>query len=139
MRSFEEEVALVGKRVLLWTSKKERQLGLATYLWNGEFLLDTGKKIREEHCWSMLAPPSKVPPFEITLRTDTRVFEGVSCLLNTGYYLHKDAKIRICSIEVKPWNHGGYVAGKFFYRGEPYWFVMSEVDLPVESHLRLVG
>jgi hypothetical protein len=140
MRSFEQECALVATRHLLWTTKKERQLGLATYLWMDEFLLDSGKKILGENCRAMVAPDSAVPPFEITLQEDTRVFEGMGRLINTGYWLHAGERVTIRKIEKIGWNHGDYAAGRFFYRGEPYWFVMSEVKLPMETpYLQLVS
>jgi hypothetical protein len=132
MRSFEKQVALVGHRLLLWTLRKERQIGLGTYLWADEILLDTGKKIREQHCISMIAPPSPVPKFEVTLQSNTRVFEGVCDLKNTGYWLHPGERLLITKIRCAPWNHGSYVAGEFFYRGEPYSVLLSELVLPFE-------
>jgi hypothetical protein len=132
MRSFEEQVALVGQRLLLWTPRKERQIGLGTYLWDDEILLDSGKKIREQHCIGMSAPPSPVPKFEVTLQNDTRVFEGVCGLKNTGIRLHPGERLLITKIRCAPWNHGTYVAGDFFYRGEPYSVLMSELVLPFE-------
>jgi len=130
---------LVGKRLVVKDAGSNIDLGLGTYLWDDEILLDSGKKITSDKCVCDIAQPSEVPPFTITLEEDTRIFEGVSHLLNTGYYLHKNEKIEIRKVQLMPWNHGRYVAGKFFYRGESYWLVMSEVKLPqAVPHLRLV-
>lgn len=134
-------VDLVGKRLEVKT-KEGRNLGLATYLYNGEILLDGGKKIHESVCTWKEVPPSEVPPFDIVLKKDTRVFEreGRGSLLNSGYWIKAGKQISIDEIEVCPWNHGGYVAGKFLYQGDVYWVLMSEVDLSREiPHLQPVG
>src|ERR1700733_4228563 len=104
---------LVGKRLQI-KSKDGRDVGLGTYLWDGEILLDGGKKILGNECVWSTAPPSEVPPFEVLLTHDVRVFEGENRLRNTGYTLPKGDKILIEKVQVCGWNHGGYVAGKFF-------------------------
>jgi hypothetical protein len=130
---------LIGKRLRVKGSG-DTDLGLGTYLWDDDILLDSGKKVRGAQCKCELAPKSPVPPFEITLRGDTRVFRKSGGLQNTGTYLSPGIKITIVEVTTCGWNHGNYVAGKFFYDGsEPFWFVMSEVELPFETpHLQLV-
>ncbi len=122
---------MVGKRLRI-RAKHGTDLGLGTFLWDNEILLDKGKKILTDQCVYDVAPRSKVPPFKIELTTDTRVFEGEGGLRNTGYYLPPKEGIEIIEIAVCGWNHGDYVAGKFIYKGEPYWLIMSEVELPME-------
>ena len=130
---------LVGKRLEV-KSKDGREIGLGTYLWNDEILLDSGKKIHASECvWSKVAS-SEVPPFEVILVAGCRVFVGEHNLINSGNYLHKSNKIRIEEVHVCGWNHGSYVAGKFFIDSKPYWLLLSEVELPREiPHLRLVS
>lgn len=130
---------LVGKRVQV-QAKDGHEIGLGTYLWNDEILLDTGKKILGSECvWSVVSP-SEIAPFDVVLVDDVRVFEGEHNLRNSGYCLHKGDRIRIEKIQVCGWNHGGYVAGQFFWGSLSGWLLMSEVELPREiPHLRLVG
>lgn len=123
---------LIGQRLKVRT-KSGRSLGLGTYVWHGDILLDSGKKAREEQCTWEAAKPSPVPPFEVKLAGDMRVFEGVRILMLSRYWLHKGDTVRIVAIEARPWNHGRYVAGKFFYEGEPHWLLMSELKLPFET------
>lgn len=130
---------LVGKRLQV-EAKNGQDVGLGTYLWNDEILLDSGKKILGSECVWRVIPPSEVPPFDIVLGEDVRVFEGEHNLRDSRYCLHKGDRIRIEKIQVCGWNHGGYVAGKFFLNTEPGWLLISEVELPRETpHLRLVG
>lgn len=130
-----DEFKRVGLRVQVGAFS--RQVGSGTYLWDDEILLDTGKKILASKCEVRVVAPSKVPPFEVTLRSDSRVFEdkGYS-LINTREWLQRGTEVRIEQIAVKPWNHGGYVAGRF---GSKYWLIMSELELPHETpHLQAV-
>ncbi len=130
---------LVGKRVRV-KSKDGKDIGLGTYLWRDEILLDLGKKIQGKECSWEAAPPSEVPPFDVVLLGDIRVFEGDANLRKTEYYLAKGDKVRIEKIALCGWNHGNYVAGRFFFQGDLYLFLMSEMELPkMVPHLQVVG
>ncbi len=142
MRSMDEEMRLVGKRVKVTSKAGTIDLGLGTYLWMGEILLDTGKKIQEEHCTFETTDAHKVPPFEIEFIADTRLFKlggGLSPIQD--FCLEKGDKVRVKQLLVLPWNHGSYVAGQFRGRLEDFYIIMSEVELPEERppHLRLVA
>jgi hypothetical protein len=67
------------------------------------------------------------------------VFEGDGYLHNSHHWLPKGERVTIEAVILRGWNHGDYVAGRFQYRGSQYWFIMSEVELPTEPHLRLVA
>ncbi len=125
---------LVGKRLTVTGKNGAPDLGLGTYLWNGEILLDTGKKIKDSDCLWKVTTESKVPPFSIKLLEPARVFNGERHrLLNTGLVANARDEISIQKIEVCGWNHGRYVAGRFTHNGTPYWLLMSEVELPFEK------
>lgn len=141
MRSFGIEYELVGKRVKVTSKTGTIDLGLGTYLWMGEILLDTGKKIKEEHCTFTVTDAGEVPPFEIAFTEATRVFRLDGGLSPARFYLEKGDKVRIDKILPLPWNHGKYVAGQFKGRKEHFYLLMSEVELPQEKlpHLRVVA
>lgn len=135
-----EMFELVGKRLQVTSKDGSVNLGLGTYLWDDEILLDSGQKILGNHCSWSVTTPSRVPPFTITLTKDARVFDGSEGFHRTEYHLHASEKIEIVEITTRPWNHGSYVVGKFFYNGGIYWLIMSEIVLPQASpHLRLVS
>lgn len=138
-RTADQEFDDVGKRYKIRVGVQD--LGLGTYLWMGEYLLDTGRKIREEDCQVEGAIAGQVPAFDIRLAADARVFEdsGRSLIRCGDYFLPTGERLHIEKIAVKPWNHGGYVAGKITYRDEPYWLIMSEIEFTPEPQLKLVG
>jgi hypothetical protein len=140
LRRFEEENALAGKRVKVTSKAGNIDLGLGTYLWMGEILLDTGKKIDEKHCTFEVTNAGEVPPLKITLLGDTRVFKLDGGLVKLGVYLEKGDTVLIDHVGKYPWNHGGYVAGRFGSTKDQFYLLMSEVELLEEKppHLRLV-
>jgi len=124
------ETRQVGARVRLRAHNHD--LGLATHLWDGEILLDTGKKIRDNQCIVELAEPSAAPIIAVEIKTDVRVFEDQHPIVSTGYCLKRGDRIEILELTVKPWNHGDYVTGRFLFRGTYYRLIMSELELPRE-------
>jgi hypothetical protein len=136
-----DECALVGRRFKLLSRRREQELGLATYLWAGEFLLDGGYIVEEGACVAIPTPATTpVPIFEFVLKSPVRVFTLDGKLLETRHWLKGGDRVRIEKVATLPWNHGSYVAGKIMYRGLPHWLIMSEVNLPkLPSHLSVVG
>lgn len=120
----------VGARVRL--RAHNRDLGLGTHLWDGEILLDTGKKVRDNQCVVELAEPSAAPIIAVQVQKDVRVFEDAHPIAATGNWLKRGEKIEILELAVKPWNHGDYVTGRFLFNGTYYRLIMSELELPRE-------
>lgn len=131
----------VGKRVHVTSKNGRSDLGLGTYLFAGEILLDTGKKIQGANCTWKVVQAKPVPPFKITIAEPTRVFEGRGTMhVLRDVVLTPGQAVTIEKIYVAGWNHGMYVAGRFNLGGNWYALIMSEVKLPEEkaSHLRVV-
>lgn len=119
----------VGTR--LKVSKKDGSpIGFGTFLWDQDILLDGGTKIRLGECSIEVVPPSEVPPFEVTLTSNTRLFFGEDVLSRTVYSLEGGQKIEIVQVKVCSWNHGSYVAGKIILDSKTCWILMSELQLP---------
>ena len=135
-----DEYGMVGKRITVTSVVGKVDLGLGTYLWNNELLLDTGKKIMGKNCNWKPIPPSPVPPFEFDLIHDARIFISDRSFHRYGVIL-KGVRVKIEEISTKPYNHGDYVAGKFLSGGKEYWLLISEIRLPEEKppHLRIVA
>ena len=123
---------MVGKRLAIMTQDGGASLGWGTYVWNGEILLDIGKKINEKDChWEEAIRAPKVPPFEFVLAEDIRIFffDGAR-LINQGDWIPKGSNGVIEKIEKKPWNHGDYLAGQFMTKWYNLrWLLISELQI----------
>jgi hypothetical protein len=129
----------VGER--LQVHMAGQALGLGTYVWDGTILLDTGKIVRQEKCQYTSAPPSKVPALRLYLPKPVKTFYRDGGLFRSPAALASHQFVIIEQIAVAGWNHGEYLAGKFYdRRSKEFWLLISDLDLPEEKapHLRLV-
>lgn len=122
----------VGQRLSVCSLGRE-SLGLGTYLWDGVILLDRGTKIAQGRCRYERVPESPVPPFLAHLHSPVRAFHNdAGRLYNKGLTLGS-GRVTIEEVSRVYWNHGIYVAGRFQeMRGEHFWLLLSELDLPDE-------
>ncbi len=129
----------VGERLQVYMAGQA--LGLGTYVWAGSILLDTGKIVRQEKCQYAAASPSKVPVLRLYLPKPVQAFYRDGGLFKSPAVLASHQFVIIEEIAVVRWNHGEYLAGKFYdRRDKEFWLLISDLDLPEEKapHLRLV-
>lgn len=139
MISFAENTALAGQRFRVREAGPGDDLGFGTYLWDGVILLDAGRKVRAKDCVVIAAARAPRKPIEVRLGKPTRTFEDAGFSLTPSrHWIHADEVITIVDVAVKPWNHGGYVAGRVRHKDKDLWLLLYEVELepasPVLAH-----